>query len=137
VLSRPADTKGLSAAEALRRIELDLEYFLDFASFQIQRPFACLTLDICDVSPPVSVDDDREMLVFPFPQGYPSPKFRQMFPLGDVRGLEAPEPTPEFGRKSAETSAALRWYSKALAVPYQTDQFAFFWIALEINCLAW
>jgi hypothetical protein len=128
------EEQAATAMEAVHAIADDLEHLLDFTAFQLQHPIFCMSLDALDITPPLHLDEEREVLSFPFPHGLQPAKFRRMMVMGDIRGLEQPAVPINFGRKSNRADAALRWYAKALASPFEADQFCFFWIALEILC---
>jgi hypothetical protein len=110
-----------------------IEPLLDDLSFQLQYPVQVFQLELLDVTPPVGEGMEREMLLFPLPQGYPSPKFLRSNSF-DIQTSFSPALSPHIGSLSGKPRAALRWYVKGLAAPYETDKFAFFWIALEILC---
>jgi len=111
-----------------------LELILDDLSFQLQCAIRVLGLDVLDVTPPISVGMERQVLSFPLPVGYQSPKFLQSTPLGNVQTLVPPSLGSQFRTKDEKIRASLRWYVKALAAPFEVDRFAFYWIALEILC---
>jgi hypothetical protein len=129
-LLRLADTPEQALAEA----DDLLERILDDLSFQLQEAVRILQLEVIDITPPLSVGMTREILIYPFPMGYTSPKFLQSVSLGNVNTALIPSLRSEYGIGEEKTRAALRWYIKALAAPYEADRFAFNWIALEILC---
>jgi hypothetical protein len=117
---------------ALSSIEGKLELLLDDISFQMQLPIRPLMLEVLDVSPPLKIGEEREMLHFPFPTGWPYPKFQETVFPSDSFTPPLPELRIHQGFARTRPRAALRWYVKALATSFDVDQFAFLWIALEI-----
>jgi len=111
-----------------------MESVLDDLSFQLQRAVDIVQLEILDVTPPISVGMVREMLLYPFPLGFHSPKFLQSIAMGNVETVLNPTLRSDYGFEGRKTSAALRWYVKALAAPFDVEKFVFNWIAIEILC---
>lgn len=128
VFVTPCDT----AAHALEKVEPLLESLLDGLSFQLQTAIRVLQLEVLDVTPPLAEGMKRSLLFYPFPNGYPSAKFLQSVPLGNILTPLQPALSACFRATSTSIRAALRWYVKGLASPYEVDKFIFFWIALEI-----
>lgn len=117
---------------ALEKLEPLLESLLDGLSFQLQTAIRAFQLEALDVTPPVAVGMTRRFLLYPYPNGYPSAKFLQSVPLGNILTQLKPDLSACFQATSTKARAALRWYVKGLASPYEADKFIFFWIALEI-----
>jgi hypothetical protein len=111
-----------------------LELILDDISFQLQYAIRVFGLDVIDVTPPVTAGMQRQVISFPIPYGYQSPKFRQSAPLGNVQASTTPTLELRYQTDDEQVRAALRWYVKALAAPFEADRFVFYWIALEIMC---
>ncbi len=123
-----ADTPEL----AIGKMEPLLEPLLDSLSFQLQIAIRVFQLEALDVTPPVGVGMTRRCLLYPYPNGYPSAKFRQSIPLGNILTSFQPNLRSCFVATNTRIRAALRWYVKGLASNYEVDNFIFFWIALEI-----
>lgn len=121
---------------ALTKTESSLELLLDDMSFQIQAAIRALMLEVLDVTPPLMTGEEREVLLYPFPIGWPYPKFQESRFLSDATTPKVPSLRAAEGFEHGRTRAALRWYVKALATPFDVDRFAFLWIALEILCSA-
>jgi hypothetical protein len=92
-------------------------------------------LELLEVTPPISVGDERKMLLFPFPSGYPTPKFSMSVALGDIQVAMVPTLNDTVLSLPRSVRSALRWYVKSLDVPYDADKFMLLWIALEILCV--
>jgi hypothetical protein len=123
-----ADTSlALEAATAL------LERLFESLSFQLQAALNIVSLDILDITPPVDVGDERELLTYPAGSGYPLLRFRpSSTQMQGVLTATVPDPTLDLSSLDDRSRAALDWYLKSLAAPYAVDQFIFSWIAAEI-----
>jgi hypothetical protein len=129
-------TQAPSAENALESVEASLELLLDDMSFQLQSAVRVHMLEVIDVTPPLEVGQERDMTLYPFPLGWTYPKFQEsVFPQDSVVPL-IPSLRSVDGLQDRKTRAALRWYVKALAAPWDVDRFALLWIALEILCSA-
>ncbi|MBU7585240.1 MAG: hypothetical protein KAF91_20515 [Nostoc sp. TH1S01] len=111
-----------------------LEKIIDDLSFQLQQAVYIFQLEVLDVTPPLCIGMNREILLYPFPHGYYSPKYMQSIPLGNEAVAFTPEIRAEYELKDEKVRAALRWYIKGLATSFEVDKFAFYWISLEILC---
>jgi hypothetical protein len=129
-LLREAETPELALSEADNLLEL----IIDDLSFQIQEVIHIHALSVVDVTPPLELGMTREILMYPFPMGYTSPKFRQTFSLENFKTIATPKLRSVYGFENEKTRAALRWYVKGLAAPFDADKFAFYWVSLEISC---
>lgn len=128
-----------TAEEALLQSEDILEQITDDLSFQIQQAVYICYLEILDVTPPISKGMIREYLLY---NTYSSPKYMQSIPLGNEAVTLIPEIKSDYeindekirAAFDEKIRAALRWYIKGLAIPFDVDKFAFYWISLEILC---
>jgi hypothetical protein len=125
-------TDATTPREALVGVEDMLEQLLDSISFQVQVALRVFQLEVLDVTPPLELKMIRQVLHYPFPLGYPSPKFFQSLSLGSVDTDFYPGIRLLADSVSVKTRAALRWYVKGLAATYDIDRFMCFWVALEI-----
>lgn len=125
-------TDSNTPTSVLEKVDPLLELILDGLSFQVQTAIRVLQLEVLDVTPPLAVGMTRRCLLCPFPKGYPSPKFVQSVPLGNVLTPLKPDLSKCLRVINERTRAALRWYLKGLASPYEVDKFISFWIAMEI-----
>ncbi|MFN6474608.1 MAG: hypothetical protein RMY36_033695 [Nostoc sp. SerVER01] len=123
-----------TSENALFKCEDILEHITDDLSFQIQQAVYVLQLEVIDITHPVVAGDQREFLLYPFPNGYYSPKYMQSIPLGNEIVAFTPEIRSDYKLQDEKVRAALRWYVKGLAAPFEVDKFAFYWISLEILC---
>jgi hypothetical protein len=125
-----AEVTAPEAAVAYERAVDAMEAVVESLSFQIQSPLQIHGIEAIDVTPPVEVGDDRE---FGQLTGYPLRRFRPAsLQMTGVWTQVVPDLGVELATLDRRQRAALDWYLKALAAPYQVDQFMFFWIALEI-----
>jgi hypothetical protein len=120
-----------SAQSALKNSRKLLEDICDDLAFQLQLPVPIITLEVVDITEPIAEGETREVLSYGAPGGYRHTKFQASAMLpGEIveksPGLKASYSIDQ------RTRAAIRWYHKALAAPYEIDRFIFLWIALEI-----
>jgi hypothetical protein len=127
-------TKGPTPEESLSQNAAALELLMDDLSFQTQTAMRVLMLELLDVTPPVEIGNERENLLYPYPIGWPYPKFQETLFHSDSRTRLVPIPRAAAGFRREKTRAALRWYVKAIATSVDVDRFALLWIALEILC---
>ena len=128
------ETRAGTPETALSETAASFELLMDDLSFQMQVAVRALMLEVLDVTPPVEVGAERENLLYPYPIGWPYPKFQESQFHGDSITSVVPLLRSVEELKHKRTRAALRWYVKALATPFDVDRFAFLWIALEILC---
>jgi hypothetical protein len=127
-------TEAATPNQALLQSEDFLELILDDLSFQRQCAIRVFSLDVLDVTPPVSVGMQRQVLSFPAPNGFQPPKFLRSVSLGNVKPVHTLSLESEYRTEDESIRASIRWYVKALAAPFEIDKFVFYWIALEILC---
>ncbi len=127
-------TKSESGVNALESVEDLLESIIDDLSFQLQAAVFILQLEVLDITPPLSIGIEREFLLFPFPNGFGSPKYLRSITIDDWKTVFTPKLRSDYSIQSEKSRAALRWYVKGLAASFDIDKFSFFWIALEILC---
>lgn len=89
-------------------------------------------LECVDISPPVDIGDDRDMLLFPYPNGYPSWGLSRSNALGHVAVEQQVALANSYTRLGGRERRAMDWYLKAVNSPCEADQFMFMWIALEV-----
>jgi hypothetical protein len=123
-----------SLFETFDMVQPLLEAFLDSLSFQMQAALHVVYFEILDVTPPLSVGEDREWQVHTPPDTGLSPKFGQMPPTLTWNELPIDIPDLRGGPVPADTKQrmALWWYIKGLDAPYAVDKFMCFWTSLEI-----
>jgi hypothetical protein len=120
-----------SAQSALKGSRKLLEDICDDLAFQLQLPVPIITLEVVDITEPTAEGETREVLSYGAPGGYRHTKFQASATLP----VEIVENSPGLKANYSidrHTRAAIRWYHKALAAPYEIDRFVFLWIALEI-----
>ena len=127
-------TEADTPDQALLQSEDFLELILDDLSFQLQCAIRVFSLDVLDVTPPISVGMQRQVLSFAAPNGFQPPKFLRSVSLGNVEPVDTLLLESEYRAEDEVIRASIRWYVKALAAPFEIDKFVFYWIALEILC---
>ena len=109
-----------------------IESTIESLSYQLQVVLHVHDLEVIEITAPVVVGEERDILNLPAPQGYNTIAFKPaMTPLG-VRTRLQPDPRTQLDKTEPRSSRALDWYLKALRSDLQADQFMFFWIATEI-----
>jgi len=126
------DASAPDAISAIQRVVSAIESALDHLAFRFQEPVPIEVLEALDLTPPVASGDQREYLLFPAPSGYRTPKFVRTSFMGSD-----PEPLALGLSDSIEAAgpwarAALHWYVKSLAAPFDPDRFICAWVSLEI-----
>lgn len=106
-----------------------LEAIVDLMTFEMGSPIGIGQTDLIDVTPPVSVGEERASSIF---VAGPFDKNARQVEMQSIRGLL-------FGRlpdiaavQDSRVAAALRWFTKSLGTVLLHDQFLFLWIALEV-----
>jgi hypothetical protein len=126
-----ADVVGVDEMVALQRVEACLDTVLDFLSFGLYAPVRVGQVETLDITPPVSVGDERMGCIW---GSAPSGTATRGVDMGSINGTPfatLPRNIPIF---DSRTAAALRWFNKALGTDFLHDKFMFMWIALEILC---
>jgi len=127
-----ADVNGgpdpMSAIEAL---EGPLISLIDLLSFQIAATIGVDQVNVIDITPPVSVGEER---AFQFFGGSPYGSFQRGVDLEAVRGQLLGRFPADLDTGNSHNRAALRWFVKSLSTDVLHDEFIFLWIALEILC---
>jgi hypothetical protein len=108
-----------------------IEDFVETMSFQLQQIVPVVQLEALDVTAPVAVGDEREGLLFPYPNGLPLPKFGRSIQMGGIVTQLVPDVAP-LEPADARVEAALGWHLKAMTSPFLSEQFMLNWVALEI-----
>ncbi len=121
-----------SAQAALERIHPALELLLDDLAFQLQTTFIVLQLEILDVTEPLAIGDEREMLLYPFPQGYQQWKFARSTAMGTETVAIVPTLRSDYAALPNRHQQALDWYLKGIHAPVDSDRYIYFWVALEV-----
>jgi hypothetical protein len=127
-------TTADSGESALSQMYDLIELVLDALSFQLQEAIDILQMEVLDVTPPLAVGMTRNVLFYPFPIGFHSPKFSQSIILGNIQAVFTPSLPMHNSIDNEKTRAALRWYVKGLAAPFDVERFISYWITLEILC---
>ena len=116
---------GNDGFAAMEKAMQYIEWACDQLSFYAQFPVTIVSSQL------VSLDDETEKYIFPFPKQ--SAKFRSSR-YGNTRGSVMIPLVPTPKHFTERDLAALRWYHKSLAATYEVDRFVFLWVCLEISC---
>lgn len=125
----------VKASDAVSGIELctpTLDLIVDDLSFQLQCPLKVCELEILDVTEPVAIGDDRDMLIYPLPNGYDQYKLSRSVAMGNVTTVTLPALRDSYESLPRRTQDALDWYIKALHAQFDVDKYIFYWIAFEV-----
>ena len=127
-------TTAPSLSETFDMVQPFMEASLDSLSFQMQAALHVISLEILDVTRPLSIGENREWQTHTPADTGLSPKFGHLPPtlnwkeypinIPDLRGGPVPGDTKQ--------RMALWWYIKGLDAPYAVDKFMCFWTSLEI-----
>jgi hypothetical protein len=106
-----------------------LEAIVDLMTFEMGSPIYVGQTDLIDVTPPVSVGDERAHNTF---AANPFDKNARQVEMQAIQGLALGR-LPDISLvKNSRVAASLRWFTKSLSTVLLHDQFIFLWIALEI-----
>lgn len=122
---------GSEAISAIEKLGPTFETLIDLMTFEMGTPLGAGQMNATDITPPVSVGDDRAWSTFTAP---PFDRHARAVEMQAIQGLlqgRLPE-SLEIG--DSKTAAILRWFVKALSTDLLHDQFISLWIALEILC---
>jgi len=122
------------ANSALEKVDLLLEDTIDNLSFRLQIPIPIYQLEVIDITSPIIVGEEREMLLFPYPNGYKHSKFGGNVYMNTVSVEIRPEIRADFSNLGDRDRAVMRWYQKSLAATSESDRFIFLMVCLEILC---
>jgi len=116
----------MSALEKARKF---IELVMDRMSFDLALALQVERVEVRDVTPPVAAGDVRDVCIY---SGYPMDKFVREVEFGSIQTDPIPRLHPDYAEPDPKSRAALRWYVKAFATPFQHDRFIFLWVATEI-----
>lgn len=120
------------AAEVADTLTDDLDWITNQLSLQLQYGIYISQLEILDVTKPINNGDDRELLLYPMPKGFPTIKYNQTHSLNIAPSSKVNINCND--NCSKKVKAALRWYVKSLSTTFDIDKFIFLWISLEVLC---
>ncbi|MFZ0168986.1 MAG: hypothetical protein WAL64_06130 [Candidatus Dormiibacterota bacterium] len=130
VVDLVADVPDVDAPfKVVEKIGPVLETVVDLMSFDMAAALRLGQIDLLDITPPISVGDQRPFM------GFTSPPF-DLYARSTVTGVHGRPlgqlpPTHEL---HSHVASALHWYVKALGTEFLHDQFVFLWIGLETLC---
>lgn len=122
------------AKSALEKVDLLLEDICDNLSFRLQLPLPIYQLEVIDITKPIKIGEEREFILFPYPNGYKHSKFGSVFYMNATTTELKPELKVDFFSLSDRDRAVMRWYQKAIAATTESDRFISLMICLEILC---
>jgi hypothetical protein len=106
-----------------------LERLLDDLMFRLHDPLPIVFLEAIDVTEPVAVGEERDVVVF---NENPLWKFSQSVPLGNIFTESTVRLREDMPGLPDKAQRALDWYIKALLMQFDVDRFMFMWVAVEI-----
>ena len=126
-----ADIEGEDGRSAVRTFGPTLESIVDLMSFQMGTPIEIGQSDIVDVTPPVSVGDERASEMFALSPFDSNARQVEMQAIQGILWGQLPDISII---QDSRAAASLRWFVKSLSTVLLHDQFIFLWIALESMC---
>jgi hypothetical protein len=106
-----------------------VESIIDLMSFEMGTAIPLGQTEVVDITDPVAVGDEREIMIF---SGSPFDRNARQVEMQAIQGLTLGR-LPDLGTiPDSKAAAALRWFVKSLDTVLLHDQFIFLWIALEI-----
>lgn len=117
-----------SPIEALGFIGDKIETILDMLTFQLQTPIPVTYVEVIDYTEPLKVGEERD---WSFANSFPRVQKDSGFTFM-AKWMMSINPKLMRKKLDADIEAALRWFSKGISSHPIVDQFASFWIALEI-----
>jgi hypothetical protein len=126
-----ADVEGDDSWSAFRRFGPNLEAIVDLMSFQMGATISIGQADTVDITPPVSIGDERSVDFFAM---CPFDRNARQVEMQSIQGLVWGQLPDISVIHDSRVAAALRWFIKSLSTVLLHDQFIFLWIALETLC---
>lgn len=124
-----ADVVALDPHAAIVALASKIESVIDLMSFEMGTAISPGQTDVVDISEPVAVGDEREIVIF---SGSPFHRHIRQVEMQVIQGLLHGRLPDIKSIPDAKVAAALRWVVKSLETDLIHDQFIFLWIALEI-----
>jgi hypothetical protein len=122
---------GPDTAVAIEKFGPVFATLIDLMSFEMATTLGLGGMTIVDITPPVSVGDERSLRTFASP---PFDPYERAVEMQAVQGALLGQLPDSADVGNSKTAATLRWFVKSLATNLLHDQFIFLWIALEILC---
>jgi hypothetical protein len=123
--------KEHSFTDAVERFSPVFGTLVDLLAFDMAVVPGFGQVDMVDISPPVSVGDERFATSF---SELPFDRYMRSNELLSSAGRLIGELPESVDGLDSKASSVLRWYVKASSTNVLHDQFMFLWIALEILC---
>lgn len=118
----------LAALDSARPV---IESIFDSLSFQMQQALLPISLELLDVSRPLSLNDQRETLIIGNPETVLLYKFFQ-FQSGQISTDVLPNLSNVNSIEEKADQIALWWYIKALSTPFLLEKLSFFTTIIDI-----
>jgi hypothetical protein len=124
---------GNDAFSAIERLAPVMGSLVDLMSFDMGTSLGIGPMDALDITPPVSIGEERAFSSF---SSSPFDRHMRSVDMGSVQGSLFAQLPRSIEIADSKTAAILRWFVKSLDTDLLHDQFIFLWIALETLCFA-
>lgn len=132
LVSLVADVRaGDDASSAVKKLAPSFEVLVDFMTFDMGAQLELGPMEIRDITPPLSVGEDRAFAHFSAP---PIQQYAEAVEIQAIQGRLLGQLPNALVVDDSRTTAVLRWFAKSLGTTRLHDQYIFLWIALEILC---
>ncbi len=125
------EVEGEDGRSVVRTFGPTFESIIDLMSFQMGAAIGIGQSEVVDVTPPVSVGENRACEVFALS---PFDRNARQVEMQAIQGLLWGQLPDISVIEDSRVAAALRWFVKSLSTVLLHDQFIFLWIALETMC---
>lgn len=115
--------------EVMSKFEPTLEVFISNLQIQYQLPIYIYNLEVEDITDPIQVGVEKEILTFV--QGYRLPKDRITLPTNDILPAVFPAVAGTNPNLNKKELTILKWYTNSLSFNADADRFICLWICLE------
>jgi hypothetical protein len=124
-----ADVVADDPHSAVIALASTIESIIDLMSFEMGTAIPLGQTEAIDVTEPVALGDEREIMIF---SGSPFDRNIRQVEMQAIQGLLLGRLPDLATIPDSKVAAALRWFVKSLETVLLHDQFIFLWIALEI-----
>jgi hypothetical protein len=124
-----ADVVATDPHGAVLALSTTVESIIDLMSFEMGTSLPLGQTEVVDITDPVAVGDEREIMIF---SGSPFDRNVRQVEMQAIQGLALGRLPDLEAIPDSKAAAALRWFVKSLDTLLLHDQFIFLWIALEI-----
>ncbi len=123
------ELEARDSSEALDLAASSIDLVVDDLSFQLQEPLKAHTLSVLDVTPPLHVGEERQIMYW---SGYDQYKLARSNGMGTTETVLVPALRHDYAVLPRRTQDALDWYIKSMHTPWDADRYIFLWICFEI-----